>query len=107
MGEDLPILQTFILHLQQATLSILILDSTEAPTLNMFYKTYAILQLLSVGTVILASNVQGCTTFDSSMEEFSATFKEPQPPRLLTEFGASFIQHKWRVSVRKSADHCY
>ncbi|KAH7131747.1 hypothetical protein B0J13DRAFT_108154 [Dactylonectria estremocensis] len=59
-----------------------------------------LLPFLVVALVVVA--VEGgksasptCAPFPSSMIEFSANFKQPQPPLVKPHFQASFIQHKW------------
>ncbi|KAF2161499.1 hypothetical protein M409DRAFT_28227 [Zasmidium cellare ATCC 36951] len=49
------------------------------------------------------------------MNEFSANFQEPLPPKVHTEFSASFVQHKWNANlshitsgwIQFSAEHQY
>ncbi|KAF3008558.1 hypothetical protein E8E13_006996 [Curvularia kusanoi] len=45
----------------------------------------------------------GDGSFPSNIRPFSSSFKEPEPPLLKPEFGASFIQHKWNVNVSNIA----
>ncbi|KAG9254269.1 uncharacterized protein F5Z01DRAFT_681361 [Emericellopsis atlantica] len=51
--------------------------------------------LLLAGTVAAG----GCKTFPASMDEYSAGFKQPEPPLVKSEFTTSFVQHKWNENV--------
>ncbi|KAH7310786.1 hypothetical protein B0I35DRAFT_514781 [Stachybotrys elegans] len=46
-----------------------------------------------------AESCSGCNTFPASWNEFSSSFKQPEPPTVKASFEASFIQHKWDESV--------
>lgn len=58
----------------------------------------------------MASPTPSCPPFPSSMIEFSADFKQPEPPLVKSEYRTNFIQHKWyatrhQASVRANEDH--
>lgn len=58
----------------------------------------------------MAAHTPSCPPFASSMIEFSADFKQPEPPLLKSEYQTNFIQHKWygtrhQASVRANEHH--
>ncbi|CAM1507636.1 Fc.00g072770.m01.CDS01 [Cosmosporella sp. VM-42] len=47
----------------------------------------------------LGSKASGCPKFPSSIVEFSAGFKQPEPPLIKSEFKTNFVQHKWNQNL--------
>lgn len=53
---------------------------------------------LALVKIALASSSANCLPFPASMIEFSANFKQPEPPLIESEYQTHFIQHKWYVT---------
>lgn len=49
----------------------------------------------AVTPVAMASKTPSCPPFPSSMTAFSASFAQPEPPLIKSEYRTNFVQHKW------------
>ncbi|KAJ3486782.1 hypothetical protein NLG97_g6547 [Lecanicillium saksenae] len=47
----------------------------------------------------MAASPSSCPPFPSSMIEFSASFKQPEPPLVKSEYQTNFVQHKWNQNL--------
>ncbi|KAM0543856.1 hypothetical protein ACHAPJ_012093 [Fusarium lateritium] len=63
-----------------------------------FYNFLLTLAATATG-VASSSQSSRCPSFPSSMQEFSAGFKQPEPPVVKPEFQAHFVQHKWNANL--------
>ncbi|KAJ4164438.1 hypothetical protein LMH87_006114 [Akanthomyces muscarius] len=47
----------------------------------------------------MGATAPSCPPFPSSMVEFSASFKQPEPPLIQPEYRTNFVQHKWNQNL--------
>lgn len=54
-----------------------------------------LLASLAIMPVAMAAKTPSCPPFPASMTVFSASFAQPEPPFIKSEYRTNFVQHKW------------
>lgn len=56
------------------------------------------LHMIVLSLLFSAAAHAACAPFPSSWDTFSSAFRQPQPPRVQSEFETHLVQHKWLFS---------